>query len=583
MKKIIILLSALLTSFMSIAQQIHEDDAVRAAINILRSTQNSTPTPITELFAVRCNDNGDTIMYEVTMDNDLSVFVSGNRRIKPILGVCENYGSSILQNIDRIPDGLKYMLDIYCNQIEYAFGTDSSMLIADSRWVDAVRGNLPTVDTIVNKLLSTQWGQTQSNDGNDPIAYNYYMPQGVCTPGSHCPAGCVAVAMGQVINYWKSPSIFVDNLNFDWCNAPDALYSVSANYETERNTISFLLYRCGLSVDMDYCSNGSCSGSGAYTSTIADVLPTNFGYSSDAVYRTRSGCTDSEWLNYIKSNLNNGWPVIYRGSSTQGGHAFVCDGYLSDNRFSFNWGWNGLFNNNWLSLDNLAPINTIVFNDQGGVFNIHPVNTDFNYCDFSLQLYSHYDFYYNFVQNTTPPPYYNVPSNATHLTSVPEQYNASWRTIPSGVTASYEAHSSVTLVPGFHAENGSEFTVSINSCPICENTQRDMSPRFGKHVPISESCPAHNQCKSTKECVKLKVYPNPTDGMVTVEYVLQEDSYVKTTVYDMTGSIRQTLGQGKRNKGFVTEKFDMSNMRNGTYIVSVSVNGNVYTNKVIKQ
>ena len=85
------------------------------------------------------------------------------------------------------------------------------------------------------------------------------------------------------------------------------------------------------------------------------------------------------------------------------------------------------------------------------------------------------------------------------------------------------------------------------------------------------------------EEIKLKVYPNPTDGLLTIEYMLQEDSHVTTIVYDITGTIRQTLSQGKRNKGVVTEKYDMSTLRNGTYVVSVNINGEVYTNKIIKQ
>ncbi len=333
-------------SSITIAQQIHAEDAIRVSKNLIKTARNDSLASETEFVAVRRNVIGDTVMYEVMMDNGLSVFVSGNRRTKPILGVCENYGTSILYNLDDIPDGLKCMLDNYYDQIEYAFGSDSMMMGVNSEWSEAIKGNLPSVDTIVNSILTTKWGQTQSNDGNHLIAYNYYMPQGACTTGSNCPAGCVAVAMAQVMNHWKTPTFFSNNLEFDWCNVVDALFASSNDYETERNAISYLLHYCGLSVGMNYCFNNSCGGSAAYTEDIDDVLPTIFGYSSDAVYRTRANYSDYEWLSYIKSNLNNGWPVIYRGSSSMGGHSFVCDGYLSDNRFSFNWGWNGLYNNN---------------------------------------------------------------------------------------------------------------------------------------------------------------------------------------------------------------------------------------------
>lgn len=86
-----------------------------------------------------------------------------------------------------------------------------------------------------------------------------------------------------------------------------------------------------------------------------------------------------------------------------------------------------------------------------------------------------------------------------------------------------------------------------------------------------------------QNAIKLKAYPNPTDGMVTVEYMLPKDNHVTTTIYDMAGMVRQTLSQGKKNKGVVTEKYDMSTMRNGTYIISVTIGGEVYSCKIIKQ
>lgn len=83
--------------------------------------------------------------------------------------------------------------------------------------------------------------------------------------------------------------------------------------------------------------------------------------------------------------------------------------------------------------------------------------------------------------------------------------------------------------------------------------------------------------------VNLSIYPNPTDGLLTVEYNLEEDSHVDVSVYDMSGVVRQTLSQGEMRKGFNSEKHNVSRLPNGIYVVKVTIDGVSYTHKMIKQ
>ncbi len=584
MKKTLLLILGVILTYNCYAQQTQRQEAIMAALSVLNTNRNNG----IESVCVKTNVNGDTLLYEVTTDENFSVFVSGNKKSKPILGVCENYGTPILHSMDHIPEGLKFLIDSYCDQIDYMFDANGESFITNPEWSELTRGDRPVLDTIVHKLLTTHWGQTVSNDGNDPMAYNYYMPQGVCSTGSHCPAGCAAVAMGQIMKYWNYPYFYSLDLDFDWCYIPDALYTSSSNYVNERNMISYLLLRCGEAVDMNYCMDNSCDESGVQAGVVDDVLLSDFGYSGDIVFRTRANYqNNNEWISFLKTNLDNGWPVLYIGFNTLGGHIFVCDGYLSDNRFSFNWGWNGDYDNNWLTLDYLDPSGPNGLNpyqSQAGIFNVYPANYLYDYCDDSFSLYHLYHSYYDLGQHDFPPPYYNVPSNIAHLISVPEQYSSSWRTIPSGVTASYEAHRSVTLVPGFHAEHGSDFTVSIDPCAICENEQRSKSTHNTKgDWDETETPSAGYKSVALDHGIKLKVYPNPTDGLLTVEYNLEEDSHVDVSVYDMSGVVRQTLSQGEMRKGFNSEKHNVSRLPNGIYVVKVTIEGVSYTHKMIKQ
>ena len=95
---------------------------------------------------------------------------------------------------------------------------------------------------------------------------------------------------------------------------------------------------CGSSVKMNY----STSGSGAYSSNVPSALINNFGYASSAKYVSRTGYSIDEWDALITNELVNNLPVYYSGStSSNEGHAFVCDGRRADGMFHINWGWGG--------------------------------------------------------------------------------------------------------------------------------------------------------------------------------------------------------------------------------------------------
>jgi hypothetical protein len=133
----------------------------------------------------------------------------------------------------------------------------------------------------------------------------------------------VAVAMAQIMYYWKYPVYNPLRINqWDWCNMVDVLNTGSSNYTSERNAIARLIKDCGDAVDMDY----DCSGSGA-RSPKAEGAFKNFGYHDNADFQRKVWHSNSTWKSRIKSDLNQGRPVYY---CSIGEHAFVCDGYGSD-------------------------------------------------------------------------------------------------------------------------------------------------------------------------------------------------------------------------------------------------------------
>ena len=102
------------------------------------------------------------------------------------------------------------------------------------------------------------------------------------------------------------------------------------------DAVSELMRYCGQAVEMKYTPD--VSGANVY----AYHLIRYFGYSAKATDIKRSDYYSSEWEQMIYNELANNRPVLYGGSSTSGGHQFICDGYDGNGLFHINWGWEGM-------------------------------------------------------------------------------------------------------------------------------------------------------------------------------------------------------------------------------------------------
>jgi hypothetical protein len=229
----------------------------------------------------------------------------------------------------------------------------------------------------VSPLLTSLWGQG--------TPYNSLCPTRANSSGAqeHCPVGCVACALGQILNYHKYPEIgngsksykFIveasadfGNTHYDWANMRDTYVF---NYTSDEvSAVATLLYHCGVAVGMMY----ALTGSSAFTySNIPKCLETFFRYDpADMKYLSRSNYTKEEWMNLIFNELSNGRPIFYAGNSTtQGSHAWVLDGYNEKGEVHINWGWKGL-DNDYYDID-LNNVSDDFNNMQSMVIGIKPL------------------------------------------------------------------------------------------------------------------------------------------------------------------------------------------------------------------
>ena len=80
----------------------------------------------------------------------------------------------------------------------------------------------------------------------------------------------------------------------------------------------------------------------------------------------------------------------------------------------------------------------------------------------------------------------------------------------------------------------------------------------------------------------LRHYPNPTDGIVKINYTLPLDTDLKIVLLDISGKIiAELLDKSHKEKGNYTFEYDGSNLPNGTYIISLQSEQTNISSKMI--
>ena len=225
---------------------------------------------------------------------------------------------------------------------------------------------------VVEPLLETKWSQ------HEP--YNNLCPM---DGSNRSVTGCVATAMAQIMKYWEYPAqrtvsipayttqtrkisipAITGTTTYNW----NDMKNITSEYTTDPQctAVATLMYHCGAAIKMDYKS----SSSGASGLDAIKAIATYFDYDMRIKLMDRRDYDDSAWHALLRTELDAGRPVYYSGQGS-GGHAFVCDGYRSDNYFHFNWGW-GDIADGWFLTSALNPGSYNYTADQDIIINIMP-------------------------------------------------------------------------------------------------------------------------------------------------------------------------------------------------------------------
>ena len=303
----------------------------------------------------------DAYYYIFNAGNDGGyVIVSGDDRTEPILGYVD-HGSFDPENI---PENLRSWLQSYADQIKYIVDNDLKPESPELKKRNRVR----TTKRSVPELLTTRWNQGHPYNLTCPM---YYKEDG---SQDYPASGCTATAMAQVMNFYKHPEKTVAiipahsntytlsngtkktstakavprNTPIDWEYMND-IYNCNDSHEHDRadTAVANLLLYCGQTVKMGW---GPSSGA----NFSAEAFIKYFGYDNSCYVGERRDYSIDDWFDMLYNEIEQGYPVLFSGFSSGGGHAFVLDGFDGDNLFHLNWGWGG-GSNGWFLVSILNP------------------------------------------------------------------------------------------------------------------------------------------------------------------------------------------------------------------------------------
>lgn len=342
------------------------------------------------------------------------VIVSGDDAAAPILAFstegeleAENLNPAMLAHLKGYGRQIESAKDNGAKASE-AVAIKWEILETPSLWKYlAAKGDMYN-DNIPQLLGDMRWGQGQP--------YNDLCPGNSVT-------GCVATALGMIMNYWDYPehgfgshsyngadnpaaypnwtygvqSADFENTYYDWAHMEDYAYINSP--DSVKLAIATLLYHVGVSLDMNYSPDGSGSWSlpeyAIFDTSLhlpptmgADYrIPRYFGYKYSYAGMRDSVGDDSLWMSMLYTSLAEGKPIYYAGWAVEdneaghsgtAGHGYVIDGYFSDevdsNLFHINWGWSGSANG-YFKLDAMRPSNNDFTQWHGAIIGLEPDTT----------------------------------------------------------------------------------------------------------------------------------------------------------------------------------------------------------------
>lgn len=318
-----------------------------------RRVKGSAPTLVGELDGVYMFSNG--------------IVSPADDQLNPILGYTDEEMSG------SIPPSMAAWLAGYSLEVTALQGLtmEQEPMVAKAKAKAESRKSVPI-------LVNAKWAQTAPFNQNLTIG------------GSKCMAGCVAIALAQILYCWGAQRGVVrgcmETPDYDTSEGwevmslpPITAFDYSHMTATKPTTkaakaaVAQLVEYVGKALQSDYKPKSTGAVSTNVAPTLINYL--RMGKGVTFVQSSKVGAIKFDQLLY--NEVAAGRPVYMDGAiaaNSTAGHAFVCDGYDADNDlYHFNWGWGGGYNG-WFALSALTPYNRNYSFRKEAVVGINPAS-----------------------------------------------------------------------------------------------------------------------------------------------------------------------------------------------------------------
>lgn len=378
MKKLFALLGLSLAVFYCMASPVSEKNAATVARNFIaeKAVFDNKITPVLTLQEARMEAEMP-VFYRYNIGDKGFIIISASDLTYPVLAY--SFDEIFVEH-----QGTQYILSDYTAQIEVL---EKSKAVQDSK-IAQLWAHYSATDFVSNgskgvslkPLIHTRWNQDKF--------YNTYCPWDVAA-GSYydyrVPNGCVALAIAQLMFYYRYPETGVGGISYVPAPYPRQtvqFYKAQYNWDamvneplTYTNEIAEIIYHIGVVAKMNYAPDGS----GADTELTVKGLKAYFKYGDyNAWCRSENQGDNSTYGTILRNYLNGLHPILYSGHRPNGGggHAFLLDGYNENLMFHVNWGWGGS-SDGYYHIDYLAPGHSgIGFDDYSCAWLVQP-NSEF--------------------------------------------------------------------------------------------------------------------------------------------------------------------------------------------------------------